>query len=275
MAKTERELVESVKLADLVIEVMDARIPRSSSNPDFNRIFSGRRRLIALNKADLADPARSDKWKRDFRKNGAEAVFTNSNKGDGLINIRSLLREASTEKTRKLAGRGVMSRPLRVIVAGIPNSGKSTLINSLAARPAAKTGDRPGITRSRQWIAVGRGVELLDTPGVLWPKFEDEMIALHLAITGAIKDDVYDATDVAEKLLAALCDGYPGLVTGRYGDIMAQGGAAQSPYPLLERTGRRRGFLIKGGEIDLARAAAVVLDEFRAAKIGRITLEEP
>ena len=300
MAKTERELMESVKLADLVIEVLDARIPESSANPDFNKIFSGQRRLIALNKSDLADPIRSEKWKRHYRNNGCEAIFTNSKKGDGISRIRGLLQKAGDEKVAKQASLGVLNRPVRAIIAGIPNSGKSSLINMLSSKAAAKTGDKPGVTRRRQWIRLGDGIELLDTPGVLWPKFISEEIALHLAFTGAIRDEVYDTIDVAEKLLAVLCESYLPLVVSRYGDIATVktpqapangdaggsggGGGANTnadaeanadAYPLLANTGKRRGFLARGGIVDYERTAAIVLDEFRAAKLGRITLEEP
>ena len=274
MAKSGRELAESVKLADLIIEVIDSRIPGSSVNPDFKKIFMGHRRLIVLNKADLADPVRSDKWKKHFRDTGFEAMTANSRNGDGLAQIRSILRAAGEAKTGRQAERGVISRPLRAIVAGIPNSGKSSLINSLASKSAAKTGDRPGVTRRRQWIRIGEGVELLDTPGILWPKFENADVALHLAFTGAIRDEVYDIVDAAEKLLSTLCADYKDFVVARYGDITDDTGD-RSAYPFLERTGKRRGFLLKGGVIDLERAAAIVLDEFRAARIGRITLETP
>jgi len=294
MAKTGRELAESVKLADLVIEVIDARVPGSSLNPDFNKIFAGRRRLVALNKADLADPSRTGDWINHFRNGGYEAVSTNSNKSEGISRIRRILQDAAAEKTNKLADRGVINRPLRAIVAGIPNSGKSSLINRLAEKSTAKTGDKPGITKSRQWIAIGNGIVLLDTPGVLWPRFENSDVALHLAFTGAIRDEVYDTVDAAEKLLEFLCINYSQLVKDRYGDISV----GESPsgkngdngriingvdsvdgndasYTLLEKTGKKRGFLLRGGLIDYNRTAAIVLDEFRAAKIGRITLESP
>jgi ribosome biogenesis GTPase A len=318
MAKTGRELRESVKLADLVIEVVDARIPRSSVNPDFDEIFAGRRRLMVLNKTDLADPARSLLWKNHFRGLGYEALFTNAKKGEGVKQIRGLLLKAGRDKSQKQAGKGVIGRPLRAVVAGIPNSGKSQLINCLASKASAKTGDKPGVTRHRQWIKLDGGVELLDTPGVLWPKFDSAEVALHLAFTGAIRDDVYDTAEVAEKLLSALCKDYLQLGTKRYGEINAAGApgvadfsgvasvsgvsgvagsfdasgvssalgvpgavdvsdvaGAQGAYPLLESVGRRRGFLIRGGAVDVGRAAALILDEFRAAKIGAITLEVP
>ena len=277
MARTGRELAESVRLADIVVEVLDARIPRSSANPGFDRIFAGRRRLIVLNKSDLADPARSGQWQKYYRGLGADAVFVNSKRGDGADKIISLLKTAGDEKIRAQAARGVLNRPVRAIIAGIPNSGKSSLINRLVSKPAAKTGDKPGVTKKRQWIRLGPGIELLDTPGVLWPKFEDAETALHLAFTGAIRDEVYDAADAAEKLLRSLRKDYMRLVVLRYGDIYDEtrpdNGAG--PYALLERTGMRRGFIMKGGVVDIDRTAAIVLDEFRAAKIGRITLETP
>jgi ribosome biogenesis GTPase A len=309
MAKTNRELSESVKLVDLVIEVLDARIPFGSGNPDFAKTLAGRRRLVVLNKEDLADPRRSAAWKDFFVSEGAAAVFTNARDGEGLAAIRSLLREIGREKVRGQAARGVVKRSVRALVVGIPNSGKSSLINRLAGKAAAKTGDKPGVTRSRQWIRLEAGVELLDTPGLLWPKFENESVALHLAFTGAIKDEIMDTTEVAEKLLRALCADYPGLLArrygiaelcgasgqmiecdgaggggmsdgadnegSRYGDDHTEGGGVGMDLTLLEAVGKRRGFLVRGGGIDFARAAAVVLDEFRSAKIGRVTLERP
>ena len=281
MARTERELRESVKIADLVIEVIDARIPRSSVNPDFNNIFAEKRRMIVLNKADLADPARTERWGRQFTDAGSGGAYggataANSRGGDGIPKIRALLRSLGREKTSKLADRGVRQRPMRAIVAGIPNSGKSSLINVLAKKATAKTGDRPGVTKQRQWIKIDDGIELLDTPGVLWPKFENAEVALHLAFTGAIRDEIIDMTDVAEKLLSELMVNYTTFVEQRYGkmnrvDFSNDDGA----FSYLESVGKRRGFLLRGGAIDLERAAAVVLDEFRAAKIGRITLEDP
>jgi len=274
MAKTGRELAESVRLADLVIEVVDARIPRSSTNPGFVKITQGRKRVIALNKIDLADPARSAKWKQYYKNSGTDAVFTNSNKGEGVPQIRSILQKAGGEKILKQADRGVINRPLRAMIVGIPNSGKSSLINCLASRSAAATGDRPGVTRRRQWFRLENGVELLDTPGVLWPKFDNEEVALHLAFTGAIKDGVYDTIEAAEKLLAILYTEYAPLAAKRYGEMNINDSGGLS-YPLLEHAGRKRGFLLKGGSIDYDRTAAIVLDEFRAARIGRITLEAP
>jgi len=283
MAKTGRELTEIAKLTDLVLEVVDARIPRSSSNPDFNKFFSGRRRFVILNKADLADPSRSLKWKYYYRETGVDAFFTNAQRGEGIARIRTLLRGLGSEKARKQADRGVINRPVRAIVAGIPNSGKSSLINSLISKSIAKTGDKPGVTRRRQWIKLGDGIELLDTPGVLQPKFIGGETALHLAFTGAIRDEVYDKIEAAEKLLTVLSANYLPLVTARYGDIgmldvnTPDGGTPHDNenYPMLGRAGRKRGFLLKGGLIDYERTAAIVLDEFRAAKIGLITLEEP
>ena len=279
MAKTGRELMESAKLADYIFEVIDARIPRSSSNPDFDRIFLGRKRLIIMNKADLADPARSEKWKLHYSGCGGSTIFTNARNGDGIQRIRALLREAGVEKTQKYADRGVKNRPVRAIVAGIPNSGKSSLINSLISKSTAITGDKPGVTKRRQWIKLGGGIELLDTPGVLWPKFISAETALHLAFTGAIRDEVYDKTEAAEKLLRILCRDYMPLLAARYGDIAAVNKEAPNAddcaYPLLEGTGRKRGFLLRGGIVDYERTASIVLDEFRAAILGRITLEEP
>jgi ribosome biogenesis GTPase A len=369
MAKAGRQLAESLALVDIVIEVLDARIPRSSGNPEFARLLAGKRRFVALCKEDLADPARSQAWKRHFERPGgggllgaeggaaggaagggasiagaagaegsagfggiagaaragaglAGVAFVNAKSGEGLAGLRDALRAIGKEKAARLAGRGVAMRPARAMVVGIPNSGKSTLINKMAGRAVAATGDRPGVTRARQWARLGGGIELLDTPGVLWPKFEDERVARNLAFTGAIRDEVLDQEDVAGQLLVFLAADYPALLAARYG-LAPQAGhgwpsaaaageagegaealagtvppaAAEGPpgnqgagnqdagnqdvgnqaagAAMLAEVARRRGFLLRGGALDTARAAAIVLDEFRAGKVGRVTLEAP
>jgi ribosome biogenesis GTPase A len=326
MSKASRQLAESLKLVDVAIEILDARIPQSSRNPDLDRMLGGKRRIVVLNKEDLADPKASAEWKEYFSADGRHVVFANSKSGAGLSGIRQSLRQISLEKIAARAASGVVRRPARAMVAGIPNSGKSTLINMLAGKPVAKTEDRPGVTRARQWVRLEGGAELLDTPGVLWPKFGSEETAYNLAFTGAIKDAIMDITDIAERLLAILQARYPAELEKRYGaDCLAamaglpaafepsgermgvDGGRAESggSHPggwhrdgdalpghgrqdsdeppggrrrsvsRLDAVGKRRGFLLRGGEIDLARTATIVLDEFRAGKIGRVTLEIP
>jgi len=309
MAKTGRELSESVKLADIIIEVIDSRIPKSSGNPDFDKIFAGKKRLVVLNKADLADPVGNEAWKREYGKRGVEAFTVNARSGDGVHRVYKALSIIGMEKSQKHFKRGVVGRPVRAIVAGIPNSGKSSLINRLANKYAAKTGDRPGVTKSRQWIRLDENIELMDTPGILWPKFESGDVAAHLAFTGAIRDEVYDVVEVVERLARYLLKYHRPELIKRYGDIFgpargetedtgnaalgddvpgnavhenatpgdaATGGITpKSPESPLELIGRRRGFLARGGNVDIERAATIVLDEFRAAKIGRITLEMP
>jgi ribosome biogenesis GTPase A len=292
MAKTNRELATSVKLADIVIEVLDARIPQSSGNPDFSGLFKDKRRLIILNKSDLADMSVSAAWKTHFKAQGTDAVFSNARDGTGLSSIVSALKAIREKKIEKRIEKGVVSRPVRAIIAGIPNSGKSSLINRLAKGSPAITGDKPGITRRRQWFRVGDGIELLDTPGILWPKFDNETVGLHLAYTGAIKDDVFDNIKVAGMMLLELARMYPANIIKRYGIDIAgideanvvegceinveEGGETDDgAVGLLMAIGRKRGFLLRGGEIDLTRTAAMLLDEFRAGKIGGISLERP
>ena len=278
MAKTKRLLSENLKLVDLVIEVLDSRIPKSSRNPDFNKLLADKKRIILLNKEDLADPKISLLWREYFTRNDTEAIFTNLKTGNGLKSIREALKRISVDKIARQASKGVKNRPVRVMIAGIPNSGKSTLINMLAGRSSAKTGDIPGVTKSKQWVRLDGGIDLLDTPGILWPKFEDEKTALNLSFTGAIKDSITDTTEIAEKLLRQILLSYPGCLITRYKISLQETDEYSNEireYMLLDAVARKRGFLLPGGEVDLNRASTIVLDEFRAAKIGRISLEEP
>ena len=277
MAKTRRELAESLKVVDMAIEALDARVPISSQNPEIARILAGRPKVVALNKSDLADPRANESWRRKFDSDGEVCALVDAKTGKGVAPLREQIARVSAEKARKHESRGVVSRPVRVMVVGIPNSGKSTIINTLARRASAITGDRPGVTRARQWIRLGGGVELLDTPGVLWPKFDDEAVGFRLAATGAIKDEVVDAQAVAERLLRTLSRDYPALLESRYGFAPDEpiGGGDDEALPMLRAVCSARGFVMRGGVPDLARAAAAALDEFRAARIGRITLEWP
>jgi len=274
MAKTARILSENISLVDLVIEILDARIPLSSQNPDFDKLLNNRRRLVLFNKEDLADPVVSSMWKEYYADNTADIIFTDLKTGAGLKTVRTTLKKIGADKAAKQTSKGVVWRPVRAMVIGIPNSGKSTLINMLAGRASAKTEDKPGVTRSKQWIRLSDGIDLLDTPGVLWPKFENDETAENLAFTGAIKDSIMDSEEIAERLLHRILPFYPEHLATRYG-IEGDFSAGETGFTLLNAVAKKRGFLLKGGDKDLNRAASAVLDEFRAAKIGRISLERP
>lgn len=272
MAKTRRQIKEDLKLVDVVIEVLDARIPFSSRNPDINVITGGKPRLIVLNKADLADPVLTGTWEGFFLKTGASAAAVDSLSGRGVRLVPGLVQHLTAEKMASLASSGRRPRPARCMVVGIPNVGKSFFINKLAGRSVTKTEDRPGITRGRQWIRVGGSLDLMDTPGVLWPKFEDAEVAFRLAATGAIKEDIYDLNTVAGKLLKWLAENYPHTLRERY-NLPEE--LPEEPEEMLRAVGARRGFLKPGGNVDTLKAAQVVLKEFRGGKLGRLTLEAP
>lgn len=272
MAKTRRQMEKNIKLVDAVAEVIDARIPFSSRNPDLDNLAGGKPRIVLFNKADLADPALTKEWISFFQKCGQGAIAVNCRTGSGLNDFLPLVKTVLAERLAAWQNKGMTGRKIRVLVAGIPNAGKSSLINRLSRNSRASVADKPGVTRSSQWFPVGKEMEILDTPGILWPKFEDPMVGEHLAFTGAIKDDIIDMETLAFRLLEALRDNYAKLLIARYrleSDISGFNG-----YTLLEQIGRKRGMLMRGGEIDTERAAAVFLDEFRAGKIGRITLEK-
>lgn len=272
MAKTRRLIDENLKLIDVVVEILDARVPVSSRNPDFDTLFASKPRVVVMNKFDLADERATAAWEKWYRDNGARVLLTNSLNGKGVDRLAGEVKLAIADKLARDAARGV-TKAVRLMVVGIPNVGKSSLINRLAGRASAKTGDRPGVTRGKQWIRLKNGMELLDTPGILWPKFEDQRTGMHLAFIGSIRDEIMDVETLACHLLEYLRDHYAPLLVQRYkldGDISALEG-----YELLEYIGKKRGFVVSGGEIDTYRAANVILDEFRAAKIGRVTLEWP
>lgn len=271
MVKAKRILRENLKLVDLVFELVDARLPQSSRNPDFEEILRTRPRIIILNKADLADKEVTDCWLRYFRGFVAAAIPVNAITGQGLSALEQQAKSVVREKMQNLAARGWVDRPIRAMVVGIPNVGKSSLINRLAGRAAAKTGDKPGVTRAKQWVKIGNQLDLLDTPGILWPKFEDQRVGFRLAAAGAISDDVFDRREVAMFLLAYLMAEYPQTLMERYKltDLPA------NPYALLLAVGRKRGLLVSGGQVDDEKAAALVLHEFRAGKLGAISLEKP
>lgn len=272
MAKTRRLLAENLSLVDVVIELLDARIPMSSKNPEIDSIVKNKPRIIALNKSDLADEEVLKQWNRWYDANGFSAIFIDSIKGKGIDRLKASLREIMKEKLERERTKGRIFRPIRTMIVGIPNVGKSSFINRIAGKASAVTGDKPGVTRGKQWIRVNEEIELLDTPGILWPKFDDERVALNLAFTGAIKDEIMDTVEVAAALMERLAETYPAKLRERYKMETLEG---MSREDLLRTAGRKRGCIVSGGEIDLQRIASIVLDEFRGGKIGKITLEKP
>lgn len=272
MAKTRRLIKENLKLVDVVIELLDARIPLSSRNPEIDRLVGQKPRIIALNKSDLSDPEKNRLWAQYFKKSSIEAIYTNAITGTGMDQLKNRLKELTRLKTESAAAKGRIGRPVRTMVVGIPNVGKSAFINRIAGRASAQTGDKPGVTRTKQWVRINPGIQLLDTPGILWPKFEDPDTGLNLAFTGAIKDEIMDTTELAARLMERLAALYPDRLMERYklGQVKERPG-----FMLLEEAGRNRGCLVSGGEVDLNRIAAIVLDEFRGGRIGKITLEDP
>ena len=272
MTKTRRQMEEDVKLVDLVAEVVDARIPISSRNPDIDAIVGNRPRLIVFNRADQADPAMTARWIAWFKAKGYGVLETDAKSGKGVGQFSIAAKSVLKNKLAAWKAKGQVGRPIRAMVVGVPNVGKSTFINKVAKRKSAKASDRPGVTRGKQWVSVDSGLELLDTPGILWPKFEDETTGLHLAFTGAVKDEITDMEALACALLELLRDRYPKVLRERY--KLAELDGLQG-WELLEQGARKRGMLISGGEADTERMAKVLLDEFRGGKLGRFTLEVP
>ena len=271
MKKTQREIKENLALVDAVIEIRDARIPRSSANPDIEKLLEGKPRIILLNKSDLTDGNVTKEWIKYLTKEDVTVLEVNCLKGDGLKNIKPALLTLLKEKHDRLRTRGMVNITTRVMVVGIPNVGKSTFINKLGKHNIAKTGDRPGVTKSKQWIKTDIGIELLDTPGVLWPRFEDNKTALNLAFTGAIKDEIMDIEELALKLVERLQISYAAKLKERY--KIAE--VFENPVDTLDAIGKKRGTLISGGQIDYNRIAVILLDEFRGGKMGNISLERP
>jgi ribosome biogenesis GTPase A len=272
MTKALRNMESDLKLVDCVCEITDARIPRSSRNPALDELLGRKPRLILLNRADQADPAMTRRWIDSYRAQGMEALETDSRSGKGVDRFPQAVRSLLREKLQALEAKGQGSRPLRAMVVGIPNVGKSTFINKAAGRKAAAASDKPGVTRGKQWVTVSRGLELLDTPGVLWPKFDDPLIGEHLAFTGAVKDQILDTEELASHLLSLLADVAPQALMERY--KLTETAGLQG-WELLEAAAKKRGFLISRGEADTLRMANSLLDEFRAGKLGRLTLEAP
>ena len=280
MIKTRRMIAEQIKNVDAVCEILDSRIPVSSRNPDVDELTAGKPRLVVLNRVDQADPEATKRWSAYFRGKGYAVLESDAKGGMGTAKFASAVRELLADKLRAYAEKGMAGRVVRVMILGIPNVGKSTFINKVAGRKTAKTEDRPGVTRSKQWVPIDKGLELLDTPGILWPKFEDQSVGLNLAYTGAVKDDILDVETLGCHLMTYLGENYPDALKAAYKlpaipDREDGENDVAWGYRLLEAAGRKRGFLISGGDVDTERMAKILLDEFRGGKLGRFTLELP
>ena len=282
MTKARRQMQEDLKLIDLMIELVDARVPAASRNPDIDELGKNKARLILLNKSDLADERGNDAWMEYFKGKGYSVVKVNSRSGAGMKAINSAVQEACKEKIERDRKRGILNRPVRAMVAGIPNVGKSTFINSFAGKACAKTGNKPGVTKGKQWIRLNKGLELLDTPGILWPKFEDQAVGERLALIGSMNDEILNREEMALSLLVFIGENYPEALEKRYQltlDTADADGDAQaslhSALALLEAVCKSRGCLKKGGEPEYEKGAALVLDDFRSGRLGRMTLELP
>ena len=282
MTKTVRQMQEDVRLVDIVIEILDARVPVSSRNPDIDRIAAGKSRLVLLNKADLADEAQNRAWQTRFERELGGAMLLDARKRIDKKKLIGMIQEACAEKIARDRAKGMKERPIRAMVCGIPNVGKSTFINSFAGRAIAKTGNKPGVTRGKQWIRLDAKIELLDTPGLLWPKFEDRTVGENLALIGSINDQILPQDELAMLLITRLRKTYPGVIGDRFGidehaenviPLAGQSEESARALGVLEAVGQKRGCLVKGGGIDYGRASAIMLDEFRSGNLGRITLE--
>ncbi len=269
MTKAKRMMQENIKLVDLVIELVDARIPLSSRNPDIDGLSRNKARVVLLNKSDLAQERWNDAWCGYFEEKGFLAVKVNSKKGSGMKALQNVIGEACKEKTLRDRKRGILNRPVRAMVVGIPNVGKSTLINALAGKACTKTGNKPGVTKGKQWIRLNRQVELLDTPGILWPKFEDQRVGLYLAFIGSIKDEILNTEELATAVFELMCAEYPGVLDEKY-----KINGSDDSYRILEAIAESRHCLVRGNELDVDKAAALLLDDFRNGRLGRITLEK-
>ena len=270
MTKAKRMMQENMKLIDLVIELVDARVPVSSRNPDLDELGKNKARLILLNKSDLAEDRMNDVWVAYFKEKGYSVVKLNAKKGGGIKSIQGVIQEACKEKIERDRKRGILNRPVRAMVVGIPNVGKSTFINALAGKACAKTGNKPGVTKGKQWIRLNKNVELLDTPGILWPKFEDQTVGLRLAWIGSIKDEILNTEELAAELTGFLVNSYPDVLKEKYEIEESADG-----FENLRGIAESRHCLVKGNELDTEKAAKLLLDDFRNGRLGRITLETP
>ena len=270
MTKARRMMQENLSLVDLMIELVDARVPQSSRNPDIDALGKNKYRLILLGKADLADPKANQRWMSYFQEKGIPALEINAKSGKGVKSIQGLVQEVCREKIERDRKRGILNRPVRAMVAGIPNVGKSTFINAFAGRTCTKTGNKPGVTKGKQWIRMNKGIELLDTPGILWPKFEDQKVGMRLAFIGSINDEILQIEELSLDLIAFLQAEYPGRLSERF-----EVDEKQAPLDVLIEISRRRRCFLKGEEPDLRKASAILIDEFRGGKLGGITLELP
>ena len=270
MTKTRRMISDNLKMVDAVCEVLDARIPISSRNYDIFELSKAKPRLIILNRVDLADPEKTKEWAAYYRSQGYSVLETNSKNGGGVSQFPQAIRSLLSDKIEQWKEKGLIGRNIRVMICGVPNVGKSSFINKVAGRTVAKAEDRPGVTREKQWIRAGEGIELLDTPGMLWPKFDDKRTALNLAYTGAIKDDILDIESLASLFMEVLSERYAENLNARY---KIKSSVEEPGYEILERAGKSRGFLVSGGEVNTERMAKTLLDEFREGVLGRITLE--
>ena len=272
MTKAQRMIEDNLRLVDAVCEILDARIPFSSRNPDIDRLAAGKPRLVILNRCDLADPEATARWKRTFQEQGSAILETDARTGKGVNGFVPAVRELLKDRLADYAAKGQAGRPLRVMILGIPNVGKSTFINKVAGRKAAIAGDKPGVTRGRQWISIDAGLDLLDTPGILWPKFDSQEVGEMLAITNAIKADVLDRETLGANFMLRLRDNYPDALRERY---KIEPDPALNGYELLEQAAKKRGFLVSRGEYDIERMANTLLKEYHEGKLGRLTLEMP
>lgn len=270
MTKAKRMMLEDIKLIDLVIELLDARVPVSSRNPDIDDIAKGKSRLVLLNKSDLADPVKNNEWLEYFRDKGIIALLVDSRNRNGFSPINKSIEEACRTKIERDRKRGIINRPVRAMVVGIPNVGKSTFINSMCKKASAKTGNKPGVTKGKQWINLNKNVELLDTPGILWPRFDNEQTGVHLAFIGSINDEIVDEVELAMELINYLTKSYPGVLFNRY-----EIDEGKETVAILNDIALKRGCLKKGNEPDYSKAANILLDDFRSGRLGRITLEVP
>lgn len=270
MTKAKRMMQENIKLIDVVIELVDARIPLSSKNPDIDELARNKSRIVLLNKYDLADDSKTQAWKKWYEDQGAFVTLVNSKSGQGVKNVTAIVQEACKEKIERDRKRGIINRPVRAMIVGIPNVGKSTFINSFAGKACTKTGNKPGVTKGKQWIRLNKNVELLDTPGILWPKFEDQEVGIKLALIGSIREEILNITELSYILIKYLLENYPKVLQDRY-DIEE----CSDVVKVLEGIAIKRGCKSKGDTLDLDKASSIIVDDFRTGKIGRISLEIP